>query len=176
MKDIYIILVKSGTIFSRTIGIYTRCKYNHASIALDDSLKTMYSFSRKYARNPFVGKFNIESKDSKFYHIFNKSECIVLKLKIKEEGYDSVNNEIQHFIKYSDRYGYNLIGLFGFIINKPIKRKDKFFCSQFVAHILRTADIYTINVPELSTPKDFIESRNIEIIYEGPLKDYCQTA
>lgn len=45
-KKIYIILTYSGTILSRLIKVYTREKYCHVSVALDENLNEMYSFGR----------------------------------------------------------------------------------------------------------------------------------
>ena len=47
-KTIYIVLTDTGTLLSKTIGMYTRKDLNHASIAFDEQLTEMYSFGRKY--------------------------------------------------------------------------------------------------------------------------------
>ena len=48
MRDIYILLTKSDTLFSKAIYKITRAEYTHASISLDRELTMLYSFGRKY--------------------------------------------------------------------------------------------------------------------------------
>ena len=47
MKDIYILLTKCDTLFSKAIYKITRAEYTHASISLDRELTKLYSFGRK---------------------------------------------------------------------------------------------------------------------------------
>lgn len=172
MQELYIVLIRSGTILSKCIGLYTKSKYNHTAISLDDTLTQMYSFARKSPRNPFNAGFIIESKESEFYRIFKNSECKILKISIPDYKYNAIRKEINRFILTQDKYGYNLFGFVGFFRNKPIKRKDKYFCSQFVSLVLNKGGIRTMNCPELTKPMDFEKFENIEIIYEGPIRDY----
>lgn len=52
-KKIYLLLTDTGTLFSKLIKCYTKKPYNHASIAFDGELSTVYSFGRKKPKNPF---------------------------------------------------------------------------------------------------------------------------
>ena len=47
-RDIYILVTKSNTYFSRFIHVMTDAPYTHASIGLDGLQGDFYSFARKY--------------------------------------------------------------------------------------------------------------------------------
>ena len=70
MKNIYIILTQSGTLFSKAIKLHTRDPYNHASISFDKSLEIMYSFGRKRRYNPIDTGFIEENFNRGLYPYF----------------------------------------------------------------------------------------------------------
>ena len=53
MRNVYILLTDTGSLFTRLIKRFTNSPYNHVSIAFDKSLNTLYSFGRKHPYNPF---------------------------------------------------------------------------------------------------------------------------
>lgn len=57
MRKIYIVLTYTGTLLARIVRFYTKKKYSHVSIALDEDLSRMYSFGRLNPYNAFVGGF-----------------------------------------------------------------------------------------------------------------------
>ena len=81
---------------------------------------------------------------------------------------------IQEIASKKEHYRYNFIGLFGVLFKKPIKRKNAFFCSQFVASVLKESKIIDFEEKDLSLvkPSDLIYSANFQLVFEGRLKDY----
>ena len=54
---------------------------------------------------------------------------------------------------------------------KRIKQKNKYYCSEFVKHVLDQAGIKN-NLPDVVKPMDFLELEKYDVVYEGVLKDY----
>jgi hypothetical protein len=133
-KKIYILLTDTGTILTRLIKSYTKKPYNHASIAFDAELIEVYSFGRKTAKNPFNGGFVREDIHSV---LFKQAYCAIYSLTITNHEYQKMYQYIQEIAAKKEHYRYNFIGLFGVLFKKPIKRKNAFFCSQFVASVLK---------------------------------------
>ena len=52
MKSVYILLSRSGTVYSHIVHLVTGGGYTHASLALGRGAERIYSFSRKYAHMP----------------------------------------------------------------------------------------------------------------------------
>ena len=70
MKSIYLLLTKSDTYVSKTIGLATSDKYTHISISFEETLEPLYSFARKYKRTPLPAGIRHEALYSGFY-IYN---------------------------------------------------------------------------------------------------------
>ncbi|ERI93076.1 hypothetical protein HMPREF1982_01897 [Clostridiales bacterium oral taxon 876 str. F0540] len=165
---VYLIFSKTGTWLSRALNVFSDTKYVHASISFDDSFNKMYSFGRTNPSNPFSGGFVEENLFDGVYKNNPSSECIIYKVKITNKQYNLLLSEIQSFQNEKERYRYNFLGLFGILVNRPIKRKDYYFCSQFVSEVLMKSEIYyTHKTPELVKTSDLFSLDNKELIYEG---------
>jgi hypothetical protein len=170
-KKIYILLTDTGTIVTRLIKSYTKKPYNHASIAFDAELIEVYSFGRKTAKNPFIGGFVREDLQSV---LFRQADCAIYSLSITNDEFQRMYRYIQEIASKKENYRYNFIGLFGVLFKKPIKRKNAFFCSQFVASVLKESKIIDFEEKDLSLvkPSDLTYSANFQLVFEGRLKDY----
>jgi hypothetical protein len=169
-KKIYILLTDTGTLFTKLIKLYTKKPYNHASISFDSELSEVYSFGRKTARNPFIGGFVKEDVNK---GLFKQANCAIYSLTVNEVQIQRMNHYIKKIESQKGEYRYNLLGLLGFILNKPIKRKKAFFCSQFVATLLKECNIIDFGKsPSLVAPNDLQKVSKFQFVYEGELKGY----
>ncbi len=172
MRSIYIVLTATGTLFSKCIGLYTKARYNHVSLCIDSDINEFYSFGRKIRWFPLYGGFVTEHKDSGLFKAFGNTMCSIYKLDIDDYKFYLLEHNIKLFIRNRRRYGYNLLGLFGVMLNIPMKRKNKFFCTQFVATMLQSNGIYDFGKDlSLVTPHDFYDIPDIVMVYEGRLSE-----
>jgi len=171
-KKIYILLTDTGTVFTRMIRLYTKKPYNHASISCDPDLVRLYSFGRKRPRNPFIGGFVKEDMQA---GLLKQATGAIYCCTVNEMQIQKMNEYIQTMEEQAHLYRYNLIGLFAIMFNKPMKRKNAFFCSQFVASVLKECEIIDFQKPlSLITPHDLQEAENFQLVYQGNLKDYTK--
>jgi hypothetical protein len=169
-KQVYILLTNTGSLLTKLIKLYTKKPYNHASIAFDHHLSEVYSFGRKTARNPFIGGF---VKEDVRIGLFKHADCAIYSITVTESQLQMMNHFVQEIEAKKKQYRYNFLGLFGVMFNKPLKRKNAFFCSQFVAYILKKSTIMKFEKPlALIAPYDLQCVSNVELIYEGKLKVY----
>lgn len=160
--NIYLVFSQTGTWLARLLKIATGEKFVHVSLSLDDYFSNMYSFGRINPNNPLSGGFVKESLNAGVYKRNNNSECKIYKVKINEQQYSKLLEEIDKFSNSSIKYKYNLVGLVTAGLNIRVKRKRHYFCSQFVSELLLKADIIDTDVyPELFKPFDF-ENINLE--------------
>lgn len=177
MESIYLVLTATGTLFSRCIGLYTKARYNHVSLCLDSGINEFYSFGRKIRWFPLIGGFVVEHIDSGLFKAFGKTTCAIYRLDIFDEKYEVLQQSINAFISNKKKYGYNLIGLVGIMLNIPLKRKNKYFCTQFVADVLQRCNIHDFGKdPSLVTPHDFYSIKELVPVYEGRLSDLGRAA
>lgn len=173
-KNIYFVHTYTGTILAKIVKFYTKKTYSHISIALDDSLKDMYSFGRLNPYNPFIGGFVIESKERGTFKRFKNTKTVVFSYEISEEQYENLKNEINSFILNKDQYKFNVLGLFLVMFNIKLKRKNCFYCAEFVKHVVEKEGIIT-DLPDIVKPNDFRELNNMKLIYKGNLHSYAIT-
>ncbi|WP_206109997.1 hypothetical protein [Paenibacillus albicereus] len=171
-RGLYILLTDTGTLFTRLIKTYTGAPYNHASLALDPCLRQMFSFGRKDLAHPLAAGF-VREEAERMCREYPRTTCALLRLDVTEQQYQRACGVIRSFEQTEDRYGYNLFGLLGFVLNLRFEPKDRYFCSQFVAHALERSGIALFDQsPALTAPHQFLEHSELEIVYEGPLSAY----
>ena len=56
-RTVYVLLMRSSTVFSRIIGGFTGAAYTHASIGLRPESDEFFSFARRYTHFPFPAGF-----------------------------------------------------------------------------------------------------------------------
>lgn len=172
-RNIYIIFSKTGTTFSNVISFFTNKDYAHTSISLDPTFQKMYSFGRIYPAYVLPAGFVEENLYSGVFSMFPESKCLIYKITITSDQYESLERYIEKFLIDKRRYKYNVIGTATTLINKPVKKENKYFCSQFVAEALISAGIYkTDKLPELIKPMDLLELENKKLVYKGKICDY----
>src|SRR5690625_4141361 len=169
-KRVYILLTDTGSILTKLIKLYTKKPYNHASISFDSELSEVYSFGRKKAENPFIGGF---VKEDVTKGLFKQAECAIYSFSVTNDQVQKMKEFIKEIEAQQEGYRYNFLGLFGFIFNKPINRKKSFFCSQFVASVLKKCNIIDFEKPmSLIAPNDLQQISKFQLMYEGKLKVY----
>ncbi|MEG2353781.1 MAG: hypothetical protein RSB70_03980 [Clostridium sp.] len=173
-KYIYLVFSKTGTLLSKAILNITKNYYSHVSLSLDSSLTEMYSFGRINPDNPLFGGLIRENIYNGVFKNFTNSECIVYKVKISNYQFYKLQKEINTFLSEQSKYKYNILGLVLLLMDKPLKRKYYYFCSQFVSELLIKSSIYKSDKPaELISPNDLMLSiNNKEFIYEGLVHSY----
>ncbi|NLM42814.1 MAG: hypothetical protein GX201_02140 [Clostridiales bacterium] len=168
---LYIVLTRPNTSISKLIKLITKDDYTHASISLDKSLETMYSFGRKHTYNPFIGKFKQENLNKGIYRFCRKLPGMILEIEVSENQYKKAEDLIQHFILNDSYYKYNYKGLIDSLLDKEVCYDDRFLCSEFVYYLLKESGIPDFNISRnLVRPQNFLALRG-KIIYEGNLKE-----
>lgn len=171
--SVYILLSDTGSLFTRTIKQYTHAPYNHASIAFDADLSDIYSFGRKHPLNPVYGGFVREDLYHRYFRYFPQTTCALYELRVDERTAKKIKRVVDVFQTKPKRYTYNYVGLLGVVFNYPIEITASYFCSQFVAEVLRRAGVVLWDKPSaLVTPEDFRKAPELHLIYEGKLSDY----
>jgi hypothetical protein len=172
-KHVYILLTDTGTLFTKSIKKYTKAPYNHASIAFDAELKDMYSFGRKNPNNPINGGFVKEDIFTGTYSKYPETTCVIYQLEVTERDIQKMKRLLNFFIKNQRKFLYNLLGVVGVSLNEPVEFSNSYFCSQFVAEILKRSGIKLWDkLPALVTPEDFRRNDKLQLVYEGKLFDY----
>lgn len=169
----YIMLSDTGSVLNRLIKFYTKSPYNHVSLALDEELNEMYSFGRKFARNPLIGGFVREYTDRGTYAYLKNTTCMICKMEITEEQYHNLIKNLDKFKKRKRRYYYNIFGIITVLLHIPIKIPYGYVCTHFVAHVYEKSGVKLFNKKStLVSTVDFYNLGNVDVIYEGKLSEF----
>lgn len=167
--SIYIVLTQTYTLLARTIMIVTKEEYSHASISFNKSCTKMYSFARKYPRNPIIGVFKEESINKDLFQMQKKSRIAIYEIKTTKDKFILIKNKIKEI--ENNNKGYNVIGLFLASLGIKTNRK-KYYCSEFVYKVLSDEKIKILNERNKAVkPRDLITEK-CKLIYEGKVSDY----
>lgn len=176
LKPIYIVLTQGSTTFSKTIMAVTNSSYSHASIAFDQSLSQLYSFTASTAPSSlrdFQGGFSI--MDLKATNPAGKCAVFVffVSSQIKEKIMTLIENLKNKMAE--TRYGYK--NLFTLLFNIPYNNDLSMICSQFVDRCLKVAGIdITHKDSSLVTPemlnKASSKNKYLYKLYDGIISKY----
>lgn len=170
--SIYVVLSRSSTVLSRTIRLATRDEYTHAALALDADLELMFSFGRRRASNPFVGCFKRERLDDDLYRGMDRLPGVVLEVPVTEAQRDAVGARVAEFLLDSHTYAYNAPGLVTGLLGRGSEDDRRFFCSEFVYHVLRDAGVCDLGIPRWKVRPQTLLRVPGKVVYSGDLKRY----
>jgi len=172
-KKVYIIFTDTGTLFTKLIKLYTKKPLNHVSISFDKQLTNIFSFGRKKPYNPFIGGFVRERIAE---GLFKKARCEIYSYSLSEAEYEQMQTKVRQIEEKKELYKYNFLGLIAIMLKYNLKRKNAFFCSQFVATILNEKKGILEKSPSQCTPQDLLAVNKLELVYKGNLILYPHQA
>ncbi len=182
MKTIYLLLTRTGTIFSRVIHLLTAAPYTHAAISIAQSpaeflctdtpssrcSSGFYSFGRKNPLLPFPAGFTMESGSGGYLRLFPRTKCALLAFDVSEEAYEQICIRLAKIEQCQRYYHYNLLGALLCGIGIPLERRRRYFCSQFVADLLSRSGALDLPKPaNLMRPVDFAFLCGARVVYIG---------
>ena len=130
MYPISILFTKYEDLFSRGVYYLTGRKYTHVSINIDENDKnTYYSFNKRGFKIENIEKYKAKIKSSILYTIY-----------LTKEKYEKLKEIIERFKKNKAQFKYNLFGVLLCVLGIPYKFDKRYFCSQFVAEILKESE------------------------------------
>ena len=159
-RQITLLLTRHHDPFSNYICRVSKSTYSHASLSIDPGQNEFYSFNRK----GFVIEYPKNRK--------RKSESMSICIWVSGAVYERLKMEIEHFLEQRKSYHYALLGAFCCSIHIPVRFKNWYFCSQFVAEILERAGVATLKKKsELYLPNHLID----DLEYHFPVwRSVCQ--
>lgn len=171
---LYIVLTRTGTVFSKVIGLVTGKRYTHVSIASDELLTQMYSFCRDKKDMPLPAGFN---REDLFTEVFGACRTIpgeVYRIPVTDEQLERYKDVIRHFILNRKAYSYDVGALLPMALHIPYKTGKRFVCSVWVGFVLGKSGVChnIAKQPSLIEPEDFRCLKDAELIYRGDLKKY----
>lgn len=164
-KKLFILLTRFRDGGSRALQAFTGSRYTHASIGLEEDMNTFYSF---------VYKGFIVEKITRYLKPDRKPfSCQLYELKVSEKVYDAVKKALTAFQNIKSKFSYSKLGVAMCLFKIPYKKKFSYFCSQFVAEILKRTKAAKIDKDcAFYFPKDLKDIPGLTLAYEGDHQDF----
>lgn len=170
---VFVVLTQTGTILSRILHVVTGDAYNHASISVDDSLQTLYSFGRLHPYNPVWGGFVQESPSSGTFGRFAGTKAKVLRVPVTRQQYQQIKRHLEQMYQDRQRYHYNYLGLMLAFFHLAYQKEDCYYCSEFVKDVLVRYQITREDAfGKIVKPIELLELSGSQEIYSGILSAY----
>jgi hypothetical protein len=172
VKKFYILLSRTNTVPARVIRKVTKSTYSHTSFSIYARTDHFYSYARRHVDLPIFARFVSENIHTKVFARYPNAPCILYSLEVSDESYEKAKKLIRYFRANKKLATYNFLGAYMMPLGIPLKRMNKFTCSQFVAFVLHYSKAAKLpRDPYLMMPDDFRNIEGIKVEYEGLLKD-----
>ena len=170
MKTIYILLTRSGTLLSKLVYAATGSSYTHASMAFDPELSCLYSSTRKNGYTMFPAGPSKEYLNKGVFRLRDNAPCALYALEVSDEAYSHALCCAEEFMRHSEEYGFNILGLILCGLHIRWQRRRHYFCSQFVSEVLQKSGALELPKPStLMHPSDYAELPELRCLYRGTL-------
>lgn len=137
-KTVRILLTKYSDCISSFLYYIGGKGYTHASISLEDENDNCYySFNYK--------GFCVETIEK--HRRRGVSKSISYELTVSQAGYERIQKRLQFFKEHTETLEYTRLGVIFCILHIPFCWKNHYFCSQFVADLLKNSDEIALKKP-----------------------------
>lgn len=204
MKSVYVLLTRTGTIFSKGMRLMVTDEFTHSSISLNRDLTQLFSFARKHHRLMLPAGLVREDVFSGVYGSNPDAPCALLELSVSDEVYSAIARRIYSMVVSAEDYHYSILGVALCYFSIAHSRGRHYFCSQFVADVLHRSGALDLSntacrsrldsspfsravnalggegirrgetLPALVRPSDFCAMPEFRLIYKGALSKCTQ--
>lgn len=164
-NKITILLIQYPDTMAAAMGRLTGFRYTHATIGLGEDRNTFYSFVHK---GFIVEKITRYLKPGR-----EPFPCALYEIEVPSTIYQHIKKLLQSYAGRKAKMRYTRSSLVLSLLFKiPYKRRDRYFCSQFVAEVLQRS--HAAQLPKNSVlylPKDLHRLKETKLVFTGNLQD-----
>lgn len=146
MKKVTVLLTTYSDWVSKLVGICSGRGYMHASIGLEDEPNTFYSFNYR--------GFCVETLEK--HRRRGVRQSVGYELSVSDAAYESLHRQVDGFKSHTSDFEYTRLGVVFCLLGIPFRWKRHYFCSQFVAEMLKKSEAFHLRKSaELYMPNAF---------------------
>ena len=94
--------------------------------------------------------------------------CCLYELQVDGDTYRRLRRRLLAMYARRGQYGYNLLGAVSCWLELPLRRRDRYFCSQFVADLLQGSGAAVFpKPPALLRPMDLCQLEGLRPVHRG---------
>lgn len=159
-RRIYILMTQYPGFDAKILRWYTGFPYTHASVGLEEDMDTFYTFVSKGYLVESVTRYEKPGRPS--------YPCALYEIVVTEEAYEQVKKMVYDYKARKSTLKYSTLGLVMCFFRIPFKRRNHYFCSQFVAEVLQKCKVLKLEKKStLYFPKDISKHKELKLIFQG---------
>lgn len=159
-KKIYVLMTRYPGYNAKFLAWYTHFPYTHTSVGFEDDMDTFYTFVSKGFFVESIRKYEKPDRPS--------FPCALYEITVPEKTYYNVKKLVLSYKAKKEKLKYSTLGLVCCFLKIPLKRKNKYFCSQFVAEVLQKSKVLRLKKKStLYFPKDISKHKELKLIFVG---------
>ncbi len=159
-KKIYILMTQYPGFNAKFLKWYTGFPYTHVSVGFQDDMDTFYTFVGKGFLVESIRRYEKPGRPS--------FPCALYEISVTEQTYNHVKALVLTYKARKEKLKYSTFGLVMSFLRIPFKRKNRYFCSQFVAEVLQKSQV--LKLKKRSTfyfPEDITKHKEVKLIFVG---------
>jgi hypothetical protein len=170
---VFIVLTKGNNPLSMAIDKTIKEGYTHSSMSFNTRLSPMYSFGTnrvsegKIANGMAMGLgFSVSNPSSPFWGS-KPVPYSVFVFFVTSEQRTKMKERIKYFRQNKEKMKYSMVGLVKLLLKVKNEAQYKWFCSQFVASVLKAGDMKLSKPESQHTPGDIIKITDFVLVGKG---------
>ncbi|MBR5202952.1 MAG: hypothetical protein IKW45_06775 [Clostridia bacterium] len=166
-KKIYILMTQYTGFDAKFLRWHSKFPYTHTSIGFEEDMDTFYTFISKGFLVESITRYEKPDRPSFL--------CALYEMKVSKSDYNKLKEEVLYYKENKGYFKYSTLGLVLCFLKIPHKRKNKYFCSQFVAEVLQKCNVLKLNKKSsLYFPKDFLKHNELSLVFEGTHRTFVE--
>ncbi len=159
-KKIYVLMTQYSGCNARFLKWCSRFPYTHVSVGFEEDMDTFYTFVGKGFLVESIKRYEKPGRPS--------FPCALYEISVTEQTYNHVKALVMTYKARKERLKYSTFGLVLSFLRIPYKRKNHYFCSQFVAEVLQKSQVLKLKKRStLYFPKDISKHKELKLIFVG---------
>ncbi len=159
-KRIYILMTQYPGFDAKILRLRTRFPYTHTSVGLEEDMDTFYTFVSKGYLVESITRYEKPGRPS--------FPCALYEVVVTDEVYEKVKKMVHDYKARKTMLKYSTLGLIMCFFKIPLKRQNRYFCSQFVAEVLNKCNVLKLKKQStLYFPKDISKHKELKLIFTG---------
>ena len=135
-KYLYVLFSATPYRMGRMIRFVTGEPYNHVAIALEEDLRELYAFARRYYHTPFYGGF-VTEHSCRYHHNGATADIRLCRLPVTQAQWEQLNRRLSYMRAHPQRYLYNHLSALAAPFHQKITVRDAYTCAEFTVSVLQ---------------------------------------
>ncbi len=159
-RKIYVLMTQYPGFDAKILRWCTGFPYTHTSVGLEEDMDTFYTFVSKGYLVESITRYEKPDRPS--------FPCALYEIIVTEEVYGQVKKMVNDYKARKRILKYSTLGIILCFFGIPFRRKNHYFCSQFVAEVLHKCKVLRLKKRStLYLPKDISKHKELKLIFIG---------